>query len=49
MYDNLTAKVQGAYVVLGGFYKDQASNSTLASLKDPENPYTARVVLQYAF
>jgi hypothetical protein len=44
LYDNLTAKVQVAYVVLGGAYK----NST-ADGKNPENPYTGRVGLSYAF
>jgi hypothetical protein len=51
LYSNLTTKVQAAYVVLGGFYKGQAANGiyNTATAKDPENPYTARVVLQYAF
>ncbi|MBT1072132.1 hypothetical protein [Pelotalea chapellei] len=44
MYDNLTASVQGAYVILGGYYTD-----TVTGGKEPENPYTARVVLSYAF
>ncbi|GFO59780.1 histidine kinase [Geomonas silvestris] len=39
LYDNLTASVQGAYVVLGNYY-----NGT--GMKDP---YTARAVLSYAF
>lgn len=46
VYSNLTAKVQAAYVMLGGYYKNKAAND---ATKDPENPYTARVVLQYAF
>lgn len=47
MYDNLTASVQAAYVILGGYYTDTVL--TAAGAKDPENPYTARVVLSYAF
>ena len=49
MYDNLTASVQAAYVILGGYYKGSAANSSASAVKDPENPYTARVVLSYAF
>lgn len=51
VYDNLTAKLQGAYVVLGGYYDGTASNGAFntATAKDPENLYTSRVVLQYAF
>jgi hypothetical protein len=44
VYDNLTAKVQLAYVVLGGLYKDGGLGG-----KTPENPYTGRVGLSYAF
>jgi len=44
LYDNLTTSVQAAYVVLGGAYKGVA-----AAAKDPENPYTGRLVLTYAF
>ncbi|QEM69594.1 hypothetical protein FO488_16505 [Geobacter sp. FeAm09] len=44
MYDNLTAKIQAAYLVLGGYYAKSATGG-----KDPENPYTGRVVLSYAF
>ena len=49
MYDNLTASIQAAYVILGGYYANSATNSVAVSTKDPENPYTARVVLSYAF
>jgi len=42
LYDNLTVKVQAAYAILGGYYK-------LAGNKDPENPYTFRTGLSYAF
>jgi hypothetical protein len=44
MYDNLTASVQGAYVILGDYYKGTASGSV-----DPDNPYTTRVMLSYTF
>lgn len=44
MYDNLTAKIQAAYVILGGYYAGTAANG-----KDPEDPYTARVMLSYVF
>lgn len=49
MYDNLTARVQAAYVILGGYYKGSSSIGTATAAKDPENPYTARVILSYAF
>jgi hypothetical protein len=44
LYDNLTAKLQAAYVILGGYYAGTAVNG-----KDPEDPYTARVMLSYVF
>ena len=49
VYDNLTAKVQSAYVILGDYYKDAASNSIASSPKSPDNPYTGRIMLSYAF
>lgn len=49
VYDNLTAKVQAAYVILGGYYKGSAANGTATAVKDPENLYTGRVMLSYAF
>lgn len=50
MYDNLTAKFQAAYVILGGYYKNSVYKSGISgTATDPENPYTARVVLSYAF
>ena len=49
MYDNLTAKFQAAYVILGGYYKNSVSKGAVGTAADPENPYTARVVLSYAF
>lgn len=48
MYDNLTASVQAAYVFLGGYYTDTV-NKGGGKFEDPENPYTARIVLSYAF
>ncbi|MFA7059365.1 MAG: hypothetical protein WC156_00945 [Pedobacter sp.] len=48
MYDNLTASFQAAYVLLGGYYKNTVINGN-GDEKSPENPYTARVVLSYAF
>lgn len=44
MYDNLTASLQAAYVILGGYYKN-----SLASAKTPEDPYTVRTSLIYNF
>lgn len=49
VYDNLTASVQAAYVFLGGYFDGVASNGTLASPKDPANPYSTRLVLSYVF
>lgn len=44
LYDNLTARLQAAYLVLGDYYKGVAKNG-----EDPDNPYTTRIILQYAF
>jgi hypothetical protein len=50
MYDNLTASVQAAYVMLGGFYKNSSTAGSAAQgYETPSNPYTARAVLTYAF
>ena len=46
VFDALTASVQGAYVILGDFYKNQG---TLPAGTDPSNPYVARVILSYVF
>ncbi|MBC8018334.1 MAG: histidine kinase [Verrucomicrobia bacterium] len=46
---NLTLRAQAAYAILGGYYKDAASNSTTTALKDPENPYTARLFASFKF
>jgi hypothetical protein len=48
LYDNLTASVQAAYVVLGDYYK--GTNLIVGhGGSDPENPYTTRLVLSYVF
>jgi len=48
LYDNLTASAQAAYVILGDYYK--GTNLIVGhGGSDPENPYTARVVLSYVF
>jgi hypothetical protein len=47
VYDNLTAKVQLAYVLLGGYYRHAGADTD--PTKSPEDPYTARVGLSYAF
>jgi len=49
MYDNLTASLQAAYVVLGGYYKGSSTVGTATASKDPENPYTVRTSLIYNF
>jgi len=50
VYDNLTASAQAAYLITGGAFKGSAAdNATTGSTSDPENPYTARLVLTYAF
>ena len=36
IFDSLTASVQGAYLMLGGYYAGSAANSTPLSPKDPE-------------
>lgn len=49
LYDNLTVKFQAAYAILGGYYNNSATNSTATTAKSPENPYTIRTGLSYAF
>jgi hypothetical protein len=44
IYDNLTARLQFAYVWLGDYYKGVAKNGA-----DPDNPYTSRIIMQYSF
>ncbi len=43
LYDNLTASVQGAYVILGDYYKGTSAG------KDPNSPFLSRIVLNYVF
>lgn len=47
--DNMSLSARAAYMILGGLYKGTASNSTVASSKDPENPYTLRLLAKFAF
>ena len=44
LYDNLTASVRGAYVLLGDFYKDLGPGGS-----DPADPYLAQITLSYVF
>jgi hypothetical protein len=44
LYDNLSALVRAAYVVLGDYYNNKGVHET-----DPANPYEAQVVLSYNF
>jgi len=46
VYDNLTASLQASYLLLGGYYNNSAADN---AKEDPSNPYTARIVLTYAF
>jgi len=41
LYDNMTAGVQAAYLILGNFYHSNAGT--------PDNPYSTKVVLNYTF
>jgi hypothetical protein len=49
VYTNLTLRAQAAYAVLGPYYKNAAFNSTTAALKDPDNPYTMRLLASFVF
>jgi hypothetical protein len=44
LFDNMSASVQAAYLVVGGYFA-----GTGAGGKNPENPYSTRVVLNYLF
>ena len=44
LYDNMSASLQAAYMILGGYYKGAATGNT-----DPADPYTVRAMLSYAF
>ena len=41
VYDNLTASISAAYLVLGDFYQNSAST--------PDNPYSTKITLNYTF
>ncbi len=49
LFDNLTASVQGAYAILGGYYEKAGRFGDDGRPTDPANPYVARVVLNYVF
>ncbi|ACD96963.1 hypothetical protein [Trichlorobacter lovleyi] len=49
LYKNLKLQAQAGYMILGGFYKGAAANSTATAVKDPENPYTMRLQARYTF
>lgn len=49
VYDNLTASVQAAYLILGGAYDKTSLKNNGVTAETPENPYTTRLVLTYAF
>jgi hypothetical protein len=44
LYDNMSALVRGAYVVLGDHYNNKGIGGT-----DPANPYETQLVLSYTF
>ncbi|MRR37095.1 hypothetical protein EG829_21025 [bacterium] len=44
LFDNMTASVRGAYVILGDYYNDVTTDG-----KNPEDPYMGSVILNYAF
>lgn len=44
LYQNLTLKAQGAYVMLGGAFSDSVGTND-----DPANPWTMRLAASYAF
>jgi hypothetical protein len=45
LFDNLTATVRAAYVVLGDYYKDKGTPANT----EPANPYVGQIVLAYVF
>ena len=48
LYNNLTLKAQAAYVILGGAYKNTATNNA-GTAADPANPWTMRLGAHYSF
>ena len=49
VYESLTLRAQAAYMVLGSFYTNSATNSTVAAVKDPEDPYIMRLLASFKF
>lgn len=51
VFDNLNVRVMAAYLMLGGYYKNAWSSAVSGSgaATDPQDPYSARVVMQYVF
>lgn len=46
---NLTLRAQAAYMILGGYFKNSATEGTATAPKDPENPYTMRLLASFKF
>ena len=44
LFDNMTASVRGAYVILGDYFDGVAAGG-----KNPDDPYMGSVILNYAF
>ena len=50
VYDNVTAKFQAAYLMLGDYYKNSWSAAvTNAGVQTPEDPYSVRFIINYVF
>jgi hypothetical protein len=49
LYPNLTATLQGAYVMLGKFYDNTIADAGVKTSKDPADPYLAGLMLNYTF
>lgn len=48
--ENVTARFQAAYLMLGDYYKDSWSAAvTQSGVKTPEDPYTVRFMINYTF
>jgi len=46
---NLTLRAQAAYAILGPYFKGSATTDGATIYKDPENPYTARLLASFKF
>ena len=46
---NLTLRAQGAYMILGSNFKGSATTDAATIVKDPENPYTMRLLASFRF